>query len=201
MKPEIEERASTQQAIRFPSASGRDEGVGWYLVQTHSNNEKKVKTLIEETAKIADLGDDIKEILVPTQGVLEMRNGQKKLIERKVFPGYVLIKMRMNDVTWNLIRNTPKVLRFVGGTNKRPEQVPENELSGILNKLADEVSSPKFKITYEIGEVVRVVDGPFNEFDAVVEEINYLKNRLSVMVQIFGRATPVELDLNQVEKT
>lgn len=173
----------------------------WYVVQAYSGYENKVKLAIEERVQRLGMQDLFEDILVPTEEVVEMREGQKRRSERKFFPGYVLVKMEMNDDSWHLIKDTPRVLGFIGGSSDRPAPITEKEVNNILQRVQDGVEKPRPKTLFEVGEVVRVIDGPFNDFNGAVEEVNYEKNRLRVAVLIFGRSTPVELDFGQVEKT
>ena len=159
-----------------------------------------MRSLIERV-KFAGMEDDLGEILVPTEEVVEMRNGQKRKSERKFFPGYVLVQMEMNEATWHLIKDTPRVMGFIGGTADKPAPITEKEADAILRRVADSGDKPKPKTLFEPGEMVRVVDGPFADFSGVVEEVNYEKSRIQVAVTIFGRATPVELEFSQVEKS
>ena len=173
----------------------------WYIVHTYSGFEKKVAQAIGEQAVRKGMPDLFDQILVPTEEVVEMRRGQKVASERKFFPGYVLIKMIMNDETWHFIKSVPNVMGFIGGTSDKPTPISENEALNILNRAEDSIDMPRPKITYQPGEVVRVIDGPFNDFSGVVENVNYEKSKLSVAVQILGRPTPVDLNFNQVEKS
>lgn len=173
----------------------------WYVVHAYSGFEKKVKSALEERIELAEMQDQFGEILVPTEEVVEMRGGQKRKSERKFFPGYVLVQMELNDDTWHLVKETPRVMGFIGGKADKPAPITEREANAILQRVEDGVEQPRPKTLFEPGEVVRVVDGPFNDFNAVVEEVNYERNRLQVAVQIFGRSTPVELEFGQVEKT
>lgn len=170
----------------------------WYVLQVHSSKEKLVKEMLQKRIKDDKLEHKIGEILVPTENIVELRSGQKRKSERRFFPGYVLLEIDMDDEIWHLIRSIPKVSGFIGGDTPTP--LSEKEAKKILNQVEESVESFKPKTTFENGEVVRVVDGPFADFNAVVEEINYEKNRLKVSVLIFGRSTPVELDFSQVEK-
>ena len=163
----------------------------WYVIHAYSNFEHQVKKSLEERIKRFGLEDKFGEILVPTEEVVEMREGQKRRSERKFFPGYVLVQMDMDDETWHLVKEVPRVLGFIGGTSDRPAPIP---------RVQEGVDKPRPKVLFEPGEVVRVIDGPFNDFNGVVEEVNYDKSKLRVAVQILGRATPVELDFGQVEK-
>lgn len=173
----------------------------WYVVQAYSNYENKVKLAVEERIERLGMQEHFEDILVPTEEVVEMREGQKRRSERKFFPGYVLVKMEMNDDSWHLIKDTPRVLGFIGGSSDRPAPITDKEVDTILQRVQDGVEKPRPKTLFEVGEVVRVTDGPFNDFNGAVEEVNYEKNRLRVAVLIFGRSTPVELDFGQVEKT
>ncbi|MEJ2480826.1 MAG: transcription termination/antitermination protein NusG [Acidihalobacter sp.] len=172
----------------------------WYVVHAYSGFEQQVKRAIEEHVERAGMQDLFGEILVPTEEVVEIREGQKRRSERKFFPGYVLVQMEMTDATWHLIRNVPRVLGFIGGSPDKPSPITEKEADAILNRIQEGVEKPRPKVLFEVGEVVRVTEGPFNDFNGVVEEVNYDKSRLLVAVQIFGRSTPVELDFHQVEK-
>ena len=174
----------------------------WYVVHAYSGYEKHVKRSLDERIKLAGMEDLFGSILVPTEEVVEMKSGQKRKSERKFFPGYVLVEMEMDDEAWHLVKECPKVLGFIGGTADRPAPISDNEAKAILCRVEDSsAEKPKPKTLFEPGEVVRVVDGPFADFNGVVEEVNYEKSRLHVAVLIFGRSTPVELDFSQVEKT
>jgi transcription termination/antitermination protein NusG len=172
----------------------------WYIVHAYSNYEYKVKSSLEERVKLMGLEDKFGEILIPTEEVVEMKEGAKRSTERKFFPGYVLVQMEMNDETWHLVKEVPKVLGFIGGSSDRPAPITEVEANRILQRIEEGVDKPQPKVLFEPGELVRVTDGPFNDFSGVVEKVNYEKNRLQVAVQILGRSTPVELDFGQVEK-
>ena len=172
----------------------------WYAVQAFSGYEKIVqKGLLERIGQSA-ISDQFGEILVPVEEVVEMKSGQKKVTERRLYPGYVLVQMEMNDETWHLVKEVPKVLGFIGGSSDRPAPITEVEANRILQRVEEGVDKPQPKVLFEPGELVRVTDGPFNDFSGVVEKVNYEKNRLQVAVQILGRSTPVELDFEQVEK-
>ena len=173
----------------------------WYVVHAYSGFENYVKRSLEERIERLSLSDRFGEILVPTEEVVEMRSGQKRKSERKFFPGYVLVKMEMDDETWHLVRKTPRVLGFIGGTSDKPASITDAEADEILDRIKEGVDKPKPKILFEVGEVVRVTEGPFTDFNGVVEEVNYDKSRLRVEVLIFGRSTPVELEFGQVEKS
>jgi transcriptional antiterminator NusG len=172
----------------------------WYVVQAYSGFEHQVKRSLQE--RIIREGLEVKfgQILVPTEEVVEMRDGQKRKSERKFFPGYVLVQMEMDDDTWHLVKSVPKVLGFIGGTSDKPAPITEAEAQSIMQRIQEGANRPKPKVLYEPGEVVRVIEGPFNDFNGVVEEVNYEKSRLRVAVLIFGRSTPVELEFSQVEK-
>lgn len=172
----------------------------WYVVHAYSGYEAFVMRELRERVSRADIADKFGEIMVPTEEVVEMRAGTKRKSERKFFPGYVLVQMIMDDETWHLIKDIPRVLGFIGGTGQRPAPISDKEANAILNRVEEGVAKPKPKILFEPGEVVRVNDGPFADFSGVVEEVNYEKSRLRVAVLIFGRSTPVELEFSQVEK-
>ncbi len=172
----------------------------WYVVHAYSGFESQVKRMLEERIRRHQMEDRFGEILVPTEEVVEMKEGQQRKSERKFFPGYVLVQMDMDDETWHLVKDTPKVMGFIGGTSDRPAPISDREADSILQRVQEGAEKPRPKVLFEPGEVVRVIDGPFNDFNGVVEEVNYEKNRLRVAVLIFGRSTPVELEFGQVEK-
>ncbi|MEE8463415.1 MAG: transcription termination/antitermination protein NusG [Gammaproteobacteria bacterium] len=172
----------------------------WYVVHAYSNFEHKVKKSLEERIELDGMQDKFGKILVPTEEVVEMKNGQKRRSERKFYPGYVLVQMEMDEQTWHLVKSVPKVLGFIGGTSDKPAPISEKEAESIVQRVQEGVDKPRPKVLFEPGELVRVVDGPFNDFNGVVEQVNYEKSRLQVAVQILGRSTPVELDFAQVEK-
>ena len=172
----------------------------WYVVHAYSGFEKSVKRTLEERIEFNGLTEKFGDILVPTEEVVEMRSGQKRKSERKFFPGYVLVSMEMDDDTWHLVKECPKVLGFIGGTADKPAPITQKEADAILNRIEEGVSKPKPARLFEVGEMVRVIDGPFADFSGVVEKVNYEKSRLNVAVMIFGRSTPVELEFSQVEK-
>jgi len=173
----------------------------WYVIQAFSNCEKKVKAAIEERIEISGLSKMFGEIMIPTEQVTELKKGQKKQLERKFFPGYMLVQMEMNDDTWHLVRKTPNVMGFLGGSKNKPVPLTERELNIIFNRVDEAVEKPKFKPVFESGETVRIKDGPFNDFNGTVEEVDYEKNLIKVSVSIFGKSTPVELNFSQVEKS
>ena len=172
----------------------------WYVVHAYSGFEKSVQRALIERVARNGMEDAFGRILVPVEEVVELRSGQKSISERKFFPGYVLVEMDMNDETWHLVKSTPKVTGFVGGTANKPTPISEKEVEKIMQQLQDGVEKPRPKVLFEPGEVVRVKDGPFTDFHGSVEHVNYEKSRLRVSVTIFGRSTPVELEFGQVEK-
>ncbi len=172
----------------------------WYVVHAYSGFEAKVKASLEEHIQLAGMEDQFGQILIPTEEVVEIRGGAKRRSERKFFPGYVLVEMEMNDETWHVVKDVPKVMGFIGGTKDKPAPISHKEAQAIVNAIQEGVEKPKPKVLYQPGEVVRVTDGPFNDFNGVVEDVDYDRNRLKVAVLIFGRSTPVELEFGQVEK-
>jgi len=172
----------------------------WYVVHAYSGMEKSVARALQERVERAGMQAQFGKILVPTEEVVEMKGGQRTISERRFFPGYVLVEMDMNDDTWHLVKNTNKVTGFVGGSGHRPTPISEKEVEKIMSQMQEGVEKPKPKTLFEVGEMVRVKDGPFTDFNGNVEEVNYEKSRLRVSVTIFGRATPVELEFGQVEK-
>ncbi|MES9962596.1 MAG: transcription termination/antitermination protein NusG [Candidatus Sedimenticola sp. 20ELBAFRAG] len=173
----------------------------WYVVHAYSGFEAQVKRSLEERIVRYGMDDLFGEILVPTEEVVEMRAGQQRRSERKFFPGYVLVNMEMTDDTWHLVKDVPKVMGFIGGTGDKPAPISEKEANAILHRVQEGVEKPRPKVLFEPGEVVRVIDGPFNDFNGVVEDVDYEKSRLKVSVLIFGRSTPVDLEFGQVEKS
>jgi len=172
----------------------------WYVIHAYSNNENQVKKSLEERIKRSGLQNYFGRILVPTEEIVEMRMGQQRKSERKFFPGYVLVQMELNDETWHLVREVPRVLGFIGGTSDKPLPISDQEAESILGRIEEGASKPRPKVLFEVGEVIRVIEGPFKDFNGVVEEVNYDKSKLRVSVLIFGRSTPVDLDFGQVEK-
>ncbi len=172
----------------------------WYVLHAYSGYEKKVKTALEERIELRGLQEKFGRILVPAEEVVEMRSGQKRKSERKFFPGYVLIEMELDDDTWHLVKETPRVMGFIGGKADKPAPISQAEAEAILHRIEEGTDKPRPKTLFEPGEMVRVIDGPFNDFNGVVEDVNYDKSKLQVAVLIFGRSTPVELDFGQVEK-
>jgi transcriptional antiterminator NusG len=172
----------------------------WYVVHAYSGMEKSVARALQDRLERAGMQEQFGKILVPTEEVVEMKNGQRTISERRFFPGYVLVEMEMNDDTWHLVKNTGKVTGFVGGSGHKPTPISEKEVEKIMSQMQEGVEKPKPKTLFEVGEMVRVIEGPFADFIGNVEEVNYEKSRLRVSVTIFGRATPVELEFGQVEK-
>ena len=172
----------------------------WYVVHAYSGFEKSVMRAIQERIDRLGMQEKFGRILVPVEEVVEMRAGQKATSERKFFPGYVLVEMDMDDDSWHLVKSTPKVTGFVGGTSTKPTPISEKEVNKIMQQVQDGVEKPRPKVLFEMGEMVRIKEGPFTDFNGNVEEVNYEKSRLRVSVTIFGRATPVELEFAQVEK-
>ena len=173
----------------------------WYVVHAYSGFEKSVQRALVERIQRYGMQDAFGRVLVPVEEVVELKQGQKSISERKFFPGYVLVEMEMNDDTWHLIKSTPKVTGFVGGTANKPTPISEKEVDKIMQQMKDGVDKPRPKVLFEVGEMVRVKEGPFTDFNGSVEDVNYEKSKIRVSVTIFGRATPVELDFGQVEKT
>jgi len=172
----------------------------WYVVQAFSGYEAKVKGMLEERIVREGLESKFGEVLVPVEEIVEMRAGQQRRSERKFFPGYVLVEMDMDDESWHLVKDTPRVMGFIGGTAERPAPITDKEANDILQRVEDSSDKPKPKVLFEPGEVIRVCDGPFADFNGVVEKVDYEKNRVRVSVLIFGRSTPVDLEFSQVEK-
>lgn len=172
----------------------------WYVVQAYSGFEKNVQRILEERIACEEMGDYFGQILVPVEKVVDIRNGRKTISERKSYPGYVLVEMEMTDDSWHLVKSTPRVSGFIGGRANRPTPISQKEAEIILQQVQTGIEKPKPKVEFEVGQQVRVNEGPFADFNGVVEEVNYERNKLRVSVQIFGRETPVELEFSQVEK-
>lgn len=188
----------TEQAAIAPEAVP---GLRWYVVHAYSGMEKAVERNIAERVKNASMEAKFGRILVPTEEVVELKNGQRRTTERKFFPSYVFVEMVMDDETWHLVKHTNKVTGFVGGAKNRPAPISEAEVQKIISQMQQGTEKPRHKVEFEVGEYVRVKEGPFTDFNGTVEEANYEKSKLRVSVTIFGRATPVELEFSQVEKT
>jgi len=191
--------AEPVQESAVPKATRPD--MHWYVVHAYSGMEKAVERNIKERIARSGMQEFFGEIMVPTEEVVEIKNGQKKTSQRRFYPGYVLVQMVMNDDTWHLVKHTNKVTGFVGGAKNRPAPISEEEVGKILGQMEEGVEKPRHKVEFVTGEYVRVKDGPFTDFNGTVEEVNYEKNKVRVSVTIFGRATPVELEFSQVEKT
>ena len=172
----------------------------WYVVHAFSGFEKTVQRALVERIARSDFSSQFGQVMVPVEEVVEIKNGQKSMSERKFFPGYVLVEMDMTDESWHLVKSTPKVTGFIGGTATRPAPISQKEVDTIINQVQTGGEKPKHKVLFEVGEAVRVKDGPFADFMGNVEDVNYEKSKLHVSVMIFGRATPVELEFGQVEK-
>ncbi|MBK1618081.1 transcription termination/antitermination protein NusG [Lamprobacter modestohalophilus] len=172
----------------------------WYVIHAFSGFESQVAKSLRERAARAGMEDAFGEILVPTEEVVEIRNGQQRKSERKFFPGYVFVNMEMTDESWHLVKDVPRVMGFIGGKGDRPAPIPDSQAEAIRQRVQDGVEKPRPKVLYEPGEVIRVTDGPFTDFNGVVEEVDYEKSRVKVSVSIFGRSTPVDLEFSQVEK-
>jgi transcriptional antiterminator NusG len=176
-------------------------GMRWYVVHAYSGQEKSIQAALLDRIKRSGMQDMFGEILVPTEEVVEIKNGQKRSSERRFYPGYVLVQMIMNDESWHLVKHTNKVTGFVGGAKNRPAPISQKEVEDIVNQMQQGTEKPRHKVEFTVGEFVRVKEGPFTDFNGTVEEVNYEKSKVSVSVMIFGRATPVELEFSQVEKT
>ncbi len=190
---------SQDQANKEKSA-GASSQMRWYVVHVYSGMEKSVRRSLTERIDRMGMNEKFGQILVPTEEVVEVKSGQKSVTERRFFPGYVLIEMEMTDDTWHLVKDTAKVTGFVGGKSNKPTPIPVREMEKLLQQMQDGIDKPRPKISYEVGELVRIKEGPFADFNGNVEEVNYEKSRLRVSVTIFGRSTPVELEFGQVEK-
>src|SRR5450830_1605024 len=191
----------TPAAAQVLATAPTNPDLRWYVVHAYSGMEKAVERNILERINRAGMQSKFGRILVPMEEVVEIKNGQKKTTERKFFPGYVLVEMVMDDDTWHLVKHTNKVTGFVGGLKTRPAPISEAEVLKIVNQMQEGTEKPRHKVEFEVGEFVRVKDGPFTDFNGAVEDVNYEKSKVRVAVTIFGRATPVELDFSQIEKT
>ncbi len=183
------------------SAAADHPDLRWYIVHAYSGMEKAVERNIAERIARASMQDKFGRVLVPTEEVVEIKNGQRKTTERRLFPGYVFVEMIMNDDTWHLVKHTNKVTGFVGGAKNRPAPISEAEVQKIVSQMQEGTEKPRHKVEFMVGELVRVKEGPFTDFNGSVEDVNYEKNRVRVSVMIFGRSTPVELEFSQIEKT
>ena len=198
---EIDIPQADADAAGAAPAKPSDPDLRCYVVHAYSGMEKSVERAIRERINRAGMQDLFGEILVPTEEVVEVKNGQKRTSERRFYPGYVLVQMVMNDDTWHLVKHTNKVTGFVGGAKNHPAAISEDEVAKILGQMEEGVEKPRHKVEFVVGEYVRVKDGPFTDFNGTVEEVNYDKSKVRVSVTIFGRATPVELEFSQIEKT
>ena len=194
---ELEESAEVNTGSSVDSTV---DDMRWYVVQAYSGFEKRVQQALQNRIDRSDLKDQFGQVLVPTEDVVELKNGQKRTSERKFFPGYVLVQMTMSDAAWHLVKSVPRVSGFVGGTSTQPVPISDQEAQAILQQVVEGAEHPRPKYTFAPGEVVRVTDGPFQEFNGTVEDVNFEKSKLRVAVTIFGRSTPVELSFSQVEK-
>ena len=196
-------RDSAQDGAKEATGGAAAAGAGkkrWYVVHAYSGMEKSVQRALMERVERAGMQEQFGQILVPTEEVVDVKNGQKSVTERRFFPGYVLGEMEMTDESWHLVKNTSKVTGFIGGKSNRPTPISPKEVDEIMRQMQDGIEKPRPKVLYEVGELVRIKDGPFTDFNGNVEEVNYEKSRVRVSVTIFGRATPVELEFGQVEK-
>jgi transcriptional antiterminator NusG len=183
-----------------PAAAAAPSNKRWYIVHAYSGMEKAVERNLRERIDRAGMQDKFGRILVPTEEVVELKNGKKTVTERRIYPGYVLVEMEMADDTWHLVKHTSKVTGFIGGARNRPAPISEAEVAKIVSQMQEGAEKPRPKVEWTVGELVRVKEGPFTDFNGAVEEVNYEKSKVRVSVTIFGRATPVELDFSQVEK-
>jgi transcriptional antiterminator NusG len=195
MSEQAEGSTPAAEAVAAPASALR-----WYVVHAYSGMEKAVERNLRERIERSGMQAKFGRILVPTEEVVELKNGKKSVTERRFFPGYVLVEMLMDDESWHLVKHTSKVTGFVGGARNRPAPISEAEVMKIVNQMQEGVDKPRPKVLWQVGELVRVKDGPFTDFNGAVEEVNYEKSKVRVSVTIFGRATPVELDFAQVEK-
>ena len=188
------------EGLGTPTEGTESRAMRWYVLQAYSGFEKQVQKLLQSHIERKGMQEYFGRILVPTEEVVEMKGGQKRTSERKFFPGYVLVQMEMTDDTWHLVRGVPKVSGFIGGVDRRPVPISDREADEIIQQSSDSADKPKMRFTFAPGEIVRITDGPFQDFNGIVEEANFDKAKLKVSVTIFGRSTPVELDFTQVEK-
>ena len=195
----MSEQAESSTQATADAATGAS-GLRWYVVHAYSGMEKAVERNLRERVERSGMQAKFGRILVPTEEVVELKNGKKSVTERRFFPGYVLVEMLLDDESWHLVKHTSKVTGFVGGARNRPAPISEAEVMKIVNQMQEGVDKPRPKVQWQVGELVRVKDGPFTDFNGAVEEVNYEKSKVRVSVTIFGRATPVELDFAQVEK-
>jgi transcriptional antiterminator NusG len=203
MSDATQDNAKDGAPAEKPSAAAAAAAVSkkrWYVVHAYSGMEKSVQRALTERIERAGMQEQFGQILVPTEEVVDVKNGQKSVTERRFFPGYVLVEMEMTDESWHLVKNTSKVTGFIGGKSNRPTPISPKEVDEIMRQMQDGIEKPRPKVLYEVGELVRIKDGPFTDFNGNVEEVNYEKSRVRVSVTIFGRATPVELEFGQVEK-
>jgi transcription termination/antitermination protein NusG len=201
MSDTTENTEGTTSSIPGVEAKAKNPDLRWYVVHAYSGMEKAVERNIKERINRAGMQHMFGDILVPTEEVVEIKNGQKRTSERRFYPGYVLVQMVMNDESWHLVKHTNKVTGFVGGAKNRPAPISDEEVAKIMGQMEEGVEKPRHKVEFTVGEYVRVKDGPFTDFNGTVEEVNYEKSKVRVSVTIFGRATPVELEFSQVEKT
>jgi transcriptional antiterminator NusG len=192
--------ATQDPGVKEQGAEDRPMGVSWYVVHTYAGFENRVKQAIEERSKAFGLSEQIRKVMIPTEEVVEIREGKRRMSTKKFFPGYVLVEMDMNDTTWQLVKNTPKVTGFVGGGETYPTQITEDEMSTLMNQMDSTAVKPRSKTQFQKGESVRIIDGPFLGFNGIVDEVHQEHSKVKVLVSIFGRATPVELGFLQVEK-
>jgi len=195
-----ENQDNTQETSQEAEVAKDTSNMRWYVIQAFSGYEKKVKESLQEHIDRNEMQEYFGDILVPTEEVVEMKAGQKRTSERKFFPGYVLVHMAMTDETWHLVKGVPRIAGFIGGTENRPMPISDREANEIIQQVTDSADAPKMKFTFAPGELVRIIDGPFADFNGTVEDANFEKSKLRVSVTIFGRSTPVELDFTQVEK-
>ena len=196
---EVDESPAEPRPTAPVASAEPDDGMNWYVIHTYSGYERKVKQSLEERIRTLELGDEVAELLIPTEDIVEMKAGKKVVTAKKFFPGYLLVRMAMNDRLWHVVKNTPRVTGFVG-SGRKPIPLPQYEVDKIVNRMEESVEAPKPKFQFRKGESVRIIDGPFTNFTGKVEEVDSRRNTLKVMVSIFGRNTPVELDFFQVEK-